>query len=58
MGTQSQGSPLGKTARLPEAIAGFESIEVYVVKANLARFTVALSLLATMALSLGAGLKW
>jgi hypothetical protein len=31
---------------------------VYVVKANLARFTVALSLLATMALSLGAGLKW
>jgi len=28
------------------------------VKANLARFTVALSLLATMALSLGAGLKW
>jgi hypothetical protein len=28
------------------------------VKANLARFTVALSLLATIALSLGAGLKW
>jgi hypothetical protein len=28
------------------------------VKANLARFTVALSLLATMALSLGAGIKW
>jgi hypothetical protein len=28
------------------------------VKANLARFTVALSLLATMALSLGAGVKW
>ena len=28
------------------------------VKANLARFTVAVSLLATMALSLGAGLKW
>jgi hypothetical protein len=28
------------------------------VKANLARFTVALSLLATMALTLGAGLKW
>ena len=32
--------------------------EVYVVKANLARFTVALSLLATIALTLGAGLKW
>ena len=29
-----------------------------VVKANLARFTMALSLLATMALSLGAGIKW
>ena len=28
------------------------------MKANLARFTVALSLLATMALSLGAGMKW
>jgi hypothetical protein len=28
------------------------------VKANRARFTMALSLLATMALSLGAGIKW
>ena len=28
------------------------------MKANLARFTVALSLLATMALALGAGVKW
>jgi hypothetical protein len=28
------------------------------VKANLARFTVAVSLLATIALTLGAGLKW
>jgi hypothetical protein len=28
------------------------------VKANLARFTVALALLATMALTLGAGMKW
>jgi len=28
------------------------------VKANLARFTVVVSLLATMALSLGAGIKW
>ena len=58
-GTQSQGSPLGKTARLPEAVAGTHTVnEVYVVKANLARFTVALSLLATIALTLGAGLKW
>ncbi len=28
------------------------------MKANLARFTMAVSLLATMALSLGAGIKW
>jgi hypothetical protein len=28
------------------------------VKSNLARFTVAVSLLATMALTLGAGIKW
>jgi hypothetical protein len=28
------------------------------VKANLARFTMALALLATMALSLGAGMRW
>jgi hypothetical protein len=28
------------------------------VKANLARFTMALSLLATIALTLGAGVKW
>ena len=28
------------------------------MKANLARFTLALSLLATMAMSLGAGIKW
>jgi hypothetical protein len=28
------------------------------VKSNLARFTAALSLLATIALTLGAGLKW
>ena len=32
--------------------------EVVPVKANLARFTVALSLLATMAMTLGAGVKW
>ena len=28
------------------------------MKANLARFTMALSLLASMALTLGAGMKW
>jgi hypothetical protein len=31
---------------------------VQIVKATLARFTVALSLLATIALTLGAGVKW
>jgi hypothetical protein len=31
---------------------------VFVVKANLARFTMALSMLATIALTLAAGLKW
>jgi hypothetical protein len=31
---------------------------VQLVKANLARFTMALSLLATIALTLGAGVKW
>jgi hypothetical protein len=31
---------------------------VQFVKANLARFTMALSLLATIALTLGAGVKW
>ena len=57
-GTQSQGSSLGKTARLPAADAGTNDHRGGVVKANLARFTVALSLLATMALTLGAGVKW
>ena len=33
-------------------------LEVVHVKTILARFTVALSLLATMALALGAGVKW
>lgn len=32
--------------------------KVGAVKANLARFTFAVSLLATMAMSLGAGIKW
>ena len=42
---------------MPEVAAGL-SDQRCVVKANLARFTVAVSLLATMALTLGAGLKW
>jgi hypothetical protein len=35
-----------------------ELFEVNAVKAKMTRFTVAVSLLATVALSLGAGLKW
>ena len=34
------------------------TIEVKNVKANLARFTAAVALVATIAMTLGAGLKW
>jgi len=67
--TTVQGKPgvsRGRKARdLPpedRPVAGVQRRDAYhrggAVKANLARFTVAVSLLATMALSLGAGLKW
>ena len=48
----------GHTARLPERrrIAPYE-VTVH-VKANLARFTQAVMLLASLALTLGAGIKW
>ena len=46
-----------KTARLPESSRDAD-LEVVPVKQILARFTVALSLLATIALTLGAGVKW
>jgi hypothetical protein len=39
-------------------IAGMQNHRGGAVKSNLARFTVAVSLLATMALTLGAGIKW
>ncbi len=56
-GTQSQGS-----SSEDRPVAGvqhkYSTIEVSPVKAILARFTLAVSLLATMALSLGAGVKW
>ena len=42
---------------MPGSLVGANR-EVVLVKANLARFTVALSLLATLALTLGAGVKW
>jgi len=47
-----------KTARPPESLTRVSIIEVISVKAILARFTMALSILATMALTLGAGVKW
>ena len=56
-GTQSQGS---SSEDRPVAGVPHQSstIEVITVKAILARFTLAVSLLATMALTLGAGVKW
>jgi hypothetical protein len=48
---------LRKTARLPESSRDID-LEVVPVKQILARFTVAVSLLATIALTLGAGVKW
>ena len=46
-----------QTAR-PPAQGCNRLTEVRGVKANLARFTVALTLLASIAMSLGAGVKW
>jgi hypothetical protein len=56
-GTQSQGS---SSEDRPAAGVPHHSsiIEVNPVKAILARFTLVVSLLATMALTLGAGVKW
>jgi hypothetical protein len=56
-GTQSQGSATRQTARPPMRVEQ-HGHEVANVKANLARFTMALTLLASMALTLGAGIKW
>ncbi len=56
-GTQSQGPRFAEAARSPGQRCDLGN-EVNDVKANLARFTTALALLATMALSLGAGIRW
>jgi hypothetical protein len=59
VGTQSQGifgRSTIKTARLPDQVR--TEVEGVLVKANLARFTTAIMLLASMALSLGAGMRW
>ena len=56
-GTQSQGS--SSEDRPVAGVQRSDSIfEVNPVKAILARFTLAVSLLATLALTLGAGVKW
>ena len=58
-GDAKPGIFFGRQPGCREPSAGTQtSNEVPAVKANLARFIVAVSLLATMALSLGAGLKW
>jgi hypothetical protein len=57
-GDAKPGIFLEKTARLPDVTETGCHTWGGVVKAILARFTVVLSLLATMALTLGAGVKW
>ena len=48
-----------ETARLPVLPASTPSVKKeQLVKANLARFTWALTLLASMALTVGAGIRW
>ena len=57
-GTQSQGSSPPKTARLPSADEPRQTRKESNVKGNLVRLTWALALLASMALTIGAGLRW
>jgi hypothetical protein len=47
-----------KTARLPEPTCRTLPKGVEIVKANLARFTWAVAMLASMALAIGAGMRW
>lgn len=49
---------LAKTARLPESGCIETGSKESYVKANLARFTWAVALLASMALAIGAGIRW
>jgi hypothetical protein len=61
-GTQSQGSPwstAAKTARLPaKRVPSNSRDEGKIVKQILARFTTVVMVLAALALSLGAGIRW
>ena len=56
-GTQSQGSS-PKTARPPRSDRGTFDSKESIVKAILARFTSVVALLAAMALTIGAGVRW
>jgi len=47
-----------ETARLPDPQGSDKQLRDEIVKANLARFTMALALLSTLALTLGAGWRW
>jgi hypothetical protein len=49
---------LRKNARLPRPRCRHPDIGSDIVKANLARFTWAVALLASMALAIGAGMRW
>jgi len=56
-GTQSQGSPPGDRPAADPRVSDLHR-EGDIVKANLARFTWALTLLASLALTVGAGMRW
>jgi len=49
---------LAKTARLPQVDVPRQTRKESTVKGNLVRLTWALTLLASMALTIGAGLRW
>ena len=57
-GTQSQGSPSGDRPAAEIGASGIPFREGEPVKANLARFTWAIMLLGSMALTVGAGIRW
>ena len=59
-GTQSQGSPTAAPAarERPVAVSAVRASRSNAVKATLARFTAAVMVLAALALTLGAGIRW
>jgi hypothetical protein len=57
-GDAKPGISLEETARLPIAERIRQDSKESSVKANLARFTGALALLASLALTIGAGVRW